>query len=186
MISTPPKQRLAVFLILAVLLALAVAGGGFYFFIWAPGRAGNPAVLPGPRSEAVTLYFYAPVSSKAVTRSFRLPEHLTFSEQIRAILEKMVEKNPDPAATLWPSVLRFHNVFLRKNGLLILDLEQGVTYNQASAVSEWRILRSLAGTLLANYSNVSQVKFLVNGMEQDTLNGHVALSWPFNSRELEP
>ena len=174
--SVPHPRRMVVIFTLAVLLVLAVAGGVFYYFFWAPATQTSAAPVPGPRSETITLHFYGLEASKVTTRAFRLPEHLPFSEQIRAILEKMAEKNPDPAVTLWPAALRFHNAFLRKNGLLILDLEQGVTYNHASAASEWRTVRSLVATLLANYSKVSQVKFLVNGAEQDTLSGHVSLA----------
>jgi len=186
MTSTQPNRRVAVLFALAALLVLALAGGAFYFFFWAPATQSSASPAAGPRSATVTLQFYSSVSSKIITRTFRLPEHLAFPEQIRTVLEKMVEKNPDLAATLWPATLRFHNVFLRKNGLLILDLEQGVTYNHASSASEWRCVRSLTATLLANYPDVKAIKFLVNGMEQDTLNGHVALSWPLTSQELEP
>lgn len=183
---TQPNRRAVVLFVLAALLVLAAAGSVFYFFFWQPAVQNSTSPISGPRSETITLKFFSPAASKTVSRTFRLPEHLSFSEQIRTILEKMVEKTSDPAVTLWPATLRFRNAFLRKNGLLILDLEQGVTYNHASAASEWRTVRSLAATLLANYSDVSQVKFLINGTEADTLSGHVALAWPFGNQDLEP
>jgi hypothetical protein len=186
MAAATPNRRMIILFALAALLVLAAAGGLFYFLYWAPATQSGSSQAPGPRSEIITLQFFSPVAPKVTTRTFRLPEHLAFPDQIRAILEKMVEKNPDPAASLAPATLRFHNAFLRKNGLLILDLDQGVTYNHANAASEWRTVRSLAATLLANYSNVGQVKFLVNGTEQETLSGHVALAWPFSSQDLEP
>jgi spore germination protein GerM len=184
--SSPIKPRVVILFVLGVLLVLAAAGGVFYFFFWEPATQSGTAPAAGPRSQTVALHFFSTKGSKDSTRAFRMPEHLAFPEQIRAILEKMAEKNPDSLSTLWPATLRLHNVFLRKNGLLILDLEQGVTYNHASAASEWRTVRSLAATLLANYPNVKAVKFLVNGLEQDTLSGHVALAWPFTGQDLEP
>ena len=49
----------------------------------------------------------------------------------------------------------------------------------SSVESEDLTVRSILGTLHANFAQVEQVRFLVDGQTRDTLNGHIDLTRPF-------
>jgi hypothetical protein len=179
-------RRASLIFIAAILLVMAVLGVIVYYFFWQPASPGGASGIADPKSQTITLFFFQAAEEKPLVKSFLLPEHLPFPEQIRCIIEKMTEKTLASEPTLWPAALRLRNVFLRKNGLLILDLDLGVTYNHATAAGELRVLRSLVATLTSNYPNVKRFKFLVNGLEQDTLSGHVNIFWPLSEKDLRP
>ncbi len=182
------KNRLAMLVFsIAVALVLVALGAIVYYFFWQPSTSESASVAAaGPRSQTITLYFSQVAEGNVVSRTFMLPEHLAFPDQIRNILEKMTEPAKAGEATLAPVALKFRNAFLRKNGLLVLDLDTGVTYNHPhSALREAAMLHSIVVTLLTNYPNLKRIKFLINGLEQDSWQGHVDLTRTYGLEDLK-
>lgn len=163
---------------IAAAAVLALLGAG-YFLIFHPGRRQAPgSAIQMTQGRELTLYFMSAADGKYARRPLRVQENLPWADQIKNIIENMFEKSAAPGeASLWPFQLRVRSVYLLAAGTLVLDLEEGVQYNQAvSAASELGVARSLVHTLLSNFPEVRSVKFLINGSEAETLAGHIDIS----------
>ena len=67
-------------------------------------------------------------------------------------------------------------VFLVNNGLAVVDLNQAFADGHRSGVWEESLtINSMVATLAAGMPEITQVKFLVNGQEHETLAGHADL-----------
>ena len=170
------------------MLVVLIVGLGSGLWIW-KGRVASSLeglTLPKPHGREITLYYAAAGEEKLRSRAFQLPEHLLFTKQIKCLLEKMLSKPQDASEpTLWPFPLRFRGAYLRKNGILILDFDEGVAYNSiSSTLLEARVLRSIICTLTTEFSGVHKVKFLINGGEAETLGGHVDLTHPLSAEDV--
>jgi spore germination protein GerM len=73
-------------------------------------------------------------------------------------------------------------VFLVNNKLAVLDLNEQFAEGHRSGimVEDFTIL-SLIDTLAANFPQLEQVKFLVDGKERETLAGHTDLKTIYNT-----
>jgi spore germination protein GerM len=163
-------------LLAAGLLALSLGVGALLMFF--PWQGKHPGSIQVPQGRELKLYFASLDDGQYLLRPFRIQDNLVWVEQIKNIIEAMfAQPSASGETSLWPFVLRVRSVFLMKSGTLVLDLEEGVTYNQNStAAAELRVVRSLTNTLVANFPEVRAVKFLVNGSEAETLAGHIDIS----------
>ncbi len=172
---------------LAAFGVLALCGLAVLLFAPPSGRGPSLPAAPQQPAREVTLYLAA-AGGEYAQQAFPVPQRATEEEQIRAVLERLAaqpEKRGD--ASLWPFPLRLRALYLRKNGLLILDLEDAVQYNQAAgAEAELLAVRSLVHTLTQNFPRLRAVKFLKNGSEQETLAGHVDISRPLSDEDVAP
>ena len=95
-------------------------------------------------------------------------------ELLRALLNRYLEKSsPHPLAA--GSEVR--NIYLVDPGLAVIDLNASLADGHRSGVLvEELTIASLVETLSANVSDITRVKFLVDGKQRDTLAGHADLS----------
>jgi len=171
----------------AIVLFLLLAA---YFFsqrvVTQTTAAAGPAI-PQQQGKGITLYLATGESDKFAQRKYSVKENMAWPDQIRGLIESMFEKPAPGEVSLWPFSLRVRSVYLLKNGLLILDLEEGVQYNQtSSAATELRVLRSIVRTLVDNFPEVQKVKLLINGSEAETLAGHLDISRAMGEEDFKP
>jgi spore germination protein GerM len=177
-------RRIPVPVLAGGLLAVGVAGLAIWIWLGArPGGGVAPNVAPGGRE--VTLFVAGPDEQEFLTRSLALAPDLSWTEQVRTVIDALVAKPlraGDPS--LWPFSLRVRSAYLLADGVLVLDLEESVKYNRnASAAKELQAVRSIVRTLTRNFQNVRRVKFLVNGAEEDVLAGHVDVTRPLGPED---
>ena len=71
-------------------------------------------------------------------------------------------------------------VYLLENGTAIVDFSEDVVSNiRGGASAEYAVLLTLTRSLKNNLEGIEQVRFLVGGLEQPTLSGHISLATPF-------
>jgi hypothetical protein len=163
-------------------VGIMVLAGAAFLFIPACERENSvkngPGLLP---DQKMTLYYYDPSAGKYQERSLLVPK-ASVQDQLKTLVEGLAEKTKDrPGLAL---ALPVRNVFLRKNGLLLLDFEKTVKYNHNDALEELAAMRSLLQTVTANFKNIRAVKFLVGGQEDETLAGHMNISRPLGLDDL--
>lgn len=133
-------------------------------------------------NRTIDLYYEADdLLLHAERRSLRLPENEAAA--LAPVLREFL-KGPQNAARARPfppdAVLR--GVYLLPDGNAIVDLG-GATltagWNTGTHV-EMLAIYSLVQTLAANFSNVRQVRILVNGQAAETLAGHIRLDRPLH------
>ncbi len=107
---------------------------------------------------------------------FRGPERRTGS------LEDAAGDDPVSDASIaptFPAGSRLRQIFILSDGTAVVDL-YGDTVNSIEGVFyELLAIHSVTRSLVLNFEEISQVRFLVEGKEQVTLAGHVSISHPF-------
>lgn len=139
-------------------------------------------MISSEAGRKIPLYFATPNEKKYLTRADRVLRDAALREQIKQVIQNMGEKpSRKTAATLWPMPLEVRSLYLRSNGLLILDFEKRVAYNQTTGTyEELRAVRSIVKTLTHNFKEIKSIKFLVGGQETETLAGHIDISRPLS------
>jgi hypothetical protein len=160
--------------------------GMFYCSSRTEPPPGKRKMISSEAGRKILLYFASPNEKKYLTRADRVSKHAALREQIKQVIENMGEKpRRKTQATLWPLPLIVRSLYLRSNGILILDLEKRVKYNQATGTcEELRAVRSLVKTLTHNFKEIQSIKFLVGGQETETLAGHIDISRPLRLDDL--
>ena len=78
-----------------------------------------------------------------------------------------------------------HNVYFVDHGLVVIDLNAALADGQPSGIlAEELTIASIVQTLSANYPEIAQVKFLIDGKERDTLAGHADLSGIYDVKQV--
>lgn len=185
-------------LILTILVAVILGGGIYYLTMlhhhMAPTSASklqsdqtartqlNEAALQpsGGQTQTITLYFpsYADGDLTSETRSLKLSSDNI--KAIRQVLLALIEgSHQGHGSALSPSTT-IRAVFLTPDGTAIIDLSQEALANFLPGIeSESLAIYSIVDSLCANISQVKAVKFLVQGQEVQTLDGHIDLTGAF-------
>jgi len=174
----------------AVMLAIAL---GMSFFLWrmrGRGSVSESAIgrtvpvappAPGP-TEQVTLYVAHDDlgALRAVSALIPLPSdrQQRGEELLRALLTVYGGKSSPHVLGNGSEVRAF---YLVEPGLAVIDLNSAFADGHRSGVLvEELTVASLARTLSANLPGVTQIQFLVDGKQRDTLAGHADLSGPYD------
>jgi spore germination protein GerM len=185
-------------LILTVAVAIVLGVGTYYLMSLrrhiAPANASalrsdqtartqlNEAALQqsGGQTQVITLYFpsYADGNLVAETRSLKLSsDNVKATRQILLSLIEGSHQGKDSA--LSPSTT-IRAVFVTADGTAIIDLSQEALADfQPGIESESLAIYSIVDSLCANIPQVKQVRFLVQGQEVQTLDGHIDLTGSF-------
>lgn len=132
------------------------------------------------QTQVITLYFpsYADEDLTAETRSLKLSSDNI--KAIRQVLLALIEgSHQGHGSALSPSTT-IRAVFLTPEGTAIVDLSQeALTDFQPGIESESLAIYSIVDSLCANIPQIKEVKFLVQGQEVQTLDGHIDLTGSF-------
>jgi germination protein M len=186
----------------ALILTIAVAvilGVGIYYLITlrhhiAPANGGtlrseqtartqlNEAALQpaAGQTQVITLYFpsYAGGDLTGETRSLKLSSDNI--KAIRQVLLALIEGSHQGHGNALSPSTTIRAVFLAADGTAIVDFSQEALADfQPGIESESLAIYSIVDSLCANIPQVKEVKFLVQGQEVQTLDGHIDLTGSF-------
>ena len=171
--------------ITALVLIAAMFGAGFYILRLkaraerTASAADTRAIAPpiqGPK-EKLELYIAYDDDGLIKPREAMAALPREASPRAREVLRTLVgeylnKPSPHPLAT----GADIKDVFLLNGGLAVVDLNGAFADGHRSGVFvEELTVASLVQTLAANVPGITQVKFLVDGKERDTLAGHADL-----------
>lgn len=134
----------------------------------------------GGQAQVITLYFpsYADGNLLPETRSLKLSSDNI--KAIRQILLALIEGSHQGHGTALSPSTTIRAVFLTQDGTAIVDLSQEALSDfQPGIESESLAIYSIVDSLCANITQVKDVKFLVQGQEVQTLDGHIDLTGNF-------
>jgi hypothetical protein len=116
-----------------------------------------------------------------VERSFPMPKDP--NARARVLLQKLVEEYSAPKSTHpIPNASGVDEVFLmplpqQKGEMAVVNLDGAFVQAHPSGIEpETLTLLSMIATLHANLPHITEVRFLVNGQQKDTLAGHADLT----------
>jgi hypothetical protein len=132
------------------------------------------------QTQIITLYFpsYAIGNLLPETRSLKLSSDNI--KAIRQVLLALIEGSHQGSGTALSPSTNIRAVFLTSDGTAIVDLSQEALADfQPGIESESLAIYSIVDSLCANITQVKDVKFLVQGQEVQTLDGHIDLTGNF-------
>jgi hypothetical protein len=174
-----------------IVLLVVVAGAGFY--LWSgmgdadnagqPGAQG-PDTLAQPvlRDEPLMVTLFYPLDDMLTPVSAAVKRRPDTQSQAReAILALVADPRVAQAGMLGEVKLRA--LYLDTAGVVYVDLLTPPQKDvKASAWEEHLALYAMVNTLLQNFEEIKQVRFLLNGREAQTLAGHLDLTGTFTKR----
>ncbi|HEV2419335.1 MAG TPA: GerMN domain-containing protein [Terriglobia bacterium] len=136
------------------------------------------ALQTGPTTQqTITLYFPDYDTATLVQETRNIALATTDEDRIRQIVLALVAGSQQNHVQPLPPSTALRAVFLAGDGTAYLDFSTDVTRDFPEGIeSETLALRSIVDSLAANISGVRRVKFLVQGQEVDTLDGHADLT----------
>lgn len=180
------------YVLLAILLAIIIAGFSYLrilasrIFVEAwPHREEavrarlnevtlQPASAP---SQSVTLFFPSQEKRELVAEKRPMPLAATETDRIRQLLLALIEGSRLGYGRVLPPSAEVRAVFLTSDGLAFVDFSNDFLSNfNPGITAETLTLYSIVNTLTLNIPTVKKVKFLIQGQEVDTLDGHADLS----------
>jgi len=165
----------------------------------APTQA--PQVAP---SEQATLMVANDANNSVTPRVFSLPLPQNPEARARAVLGKLFELDAAPSAThpVPGNLSSINEVFLlpipesagaARSGsaggdeLAVVNLAGAFVSGHPSGLeTETLTILSICATLHANFPNVTEVRFLVDGQQRPSLAGHADLTRTYLTSETEP
>lgn len=177
-------------LILALVLSTAAAAGGYVWFRTAAKPPASPLssaeqtapVQSARPDEPLTITLFIPDGNGLTTGSAPARRQPDSQSQAREALNAAFA---DPRMASVPVLKEVtpRSFFIDESGAAYVDLGV-VSQNGAkgSAQEELLSLYAIVNTLMQNFDEIRQVRFLVDGKEEQTLAGHIDLSGRFTRR----
>ena len=172
-----------------IMLAAAAAVGAWTLFVglprWYPAE---PSAAPAggvPDGSAAgartvsTLFFVAEDGTRLVGSPRQLPRRPNPTAQARVILEAQLGEPPPRLLSPIPPGTALRAVYLTGDGDAFVDLSEEIALGHSGGSREELFtVFAIVNALTLNLAAVDAVQILVDGVEVDTLVGHVDLQRP--------
>ena len=172
-----------------IVFAAAALGGAWALFVglprWYPAE--SPAVSTGGADDrsavgaqtVSTLYYVSGDGMRLVGVPRRLARLANPTAQARAILDQQLADPPAPLISPIPPGTGLRAVYLTGDGDAFVDLTEEIALGHSGGSREELFtVYAIVNALTTNLAAVDAVQILVDGVEVDTLVGHVDLQRP--------
>jgi len=143
-------------------------------------RLESPGVVD-VRTGAAILFFIAEGGLLLVPHEQQVEIDITDDSLTRArvILKHQLGAAPAPLASPFPEGTELRAVYLTPNGDAFVDLNREVTQKHGGgSLDELLTIYALVNALTTNMPEISTVQILIEGLEVDTLAGHIDIRHP--------
>lgn len=181
-------SRPIIWLAVAIFAVVAAAGG----FVWlrpnAPDPQQNqaaqaPSLLAQPArpGEPLAITLYYPADGVLATGTASIKRQPDPQAQAREALGAVFADQRVLQAAVFRD-LKIRGLFLDASGTVYVDLSSAQNGVKASAWEELLAIYSMVNTLMQNFEEIREVRFLFEGKEAQTLAGHIDLLRKFDKR----
>jgi len=133
-----------------------------------------------PVSKTVTLFFIADDDDLLHKETREITAGPTVADEAERALAELIRGSEKGFVSPLPPPTKVRQIFVAKNGLATVDfsreIAEGFAYGSAS---ELAAVYAIVDTLVFNFPAVKKVVILVEGVEKETLGGHVDLTRAF-------
>jgi spore germination protein GerM len=128
------------------------------------------------RVREVTLYFSDPDGSKLLPEGRRIPASGAVSQDVRAVVEALIEGPAGGSVATLPSSARVLGVYIYER-TAVIDFSSEVSEDlTGGTTSEYMMVASLVQTVCGNFAGVEAVRIVIEGEEIETIGGHLRVS----------
>ena len=178
-------------------LLIALGAGGFYL----RSLAKRVFLEPTPRAEEAarsqlsqfalqpnngttqlaTLYFPALNEGKIIAETRPVTWAQADTDRVRQIVLALAEGSHQGYGRVLPASTTVRAVFLAPDGTAYIDLSNDIVSDFTPGIqSETLAIYSMVNSITSNIPSVKRVKFLIQGQEVETLDGHADLTAAFS------
>ena len=184
-------MRVPRWLVATVVVVLILGGGLFVYqeFFHQRHPVGELEVtepLDEQGMRSVTLYFGERTAQGFVSERRIITASLHRDEEVESVVDELL-RGPKSANAVrtWPEGTALRDVFYDDDlHLLYLDFNSAlVSGDTGGSAMETMTLGALLRTIAIDFPEVDAVQILVNGLEVETLAGHIDCTKPFRPRE---
>ncbi len=182
--------------IFLVILLIALGAGGFYLrslakriFLEPTARAEEAAraklsqIALQPSNgttQLATLYFPALNEGKIIAETRSLTWAQADADRVRQVVLALAEGSHQGYGRVLPASTTVRAVFLSADGTAYVDLANDILNDFTPGIqSETLAIYSMVNSITINIPSVKRVKFLIQGQEVETLDGHADLTAAF-------
>jgi sporulation and spore germination protein len=148
----------------------------------APYLAIPPTVSPSAPLRKVKVFFPSSRQDNLLEaeereiRSSELP-----SEEAKQIVAELIGGSRERRLPALPSETRLRELYVTGQGLAVVDLTQDARSRHPGGLTmELASIYSVVNSLTQNIRKIGRVQILIEGVEAETLAGHIDLSHPFS------
>lgn len=176
-----------------VYLAFAVIIAGAILFVWKSFfwhrvLQEKPVVeeIEEQGTRTVTLYFGDRNAQGFAVERRSIATSLHRDDEIQAVVEELLRgPNSRRAVRTWPAGTKLRGAFYDEDlHLVYLDFNSAlVSEDTGGSAMETMTLGALLRTIAVDFPEVEAVQILVDGLEVETLQGHIDCTKPFHPRD---
>ncbi len=145
----------------------------------APAAKPSSAVRTPAQTRTVTLYFVSETDSLLHPEGRDIPASGALSEEVSSVLAELVKGSRQDLVAPLPPETKVRQVFVTADGVAYVDFSREIMEAFAyGSSSELAAVYAVVDTLTANFPPIKKVAILIEGLEKETLGGHVDLSRP--------
>jgi hypothetical protein len=179
---------------LICLLLISLAGVSYYYDLQqriqelvrpspepVPYLAVPPTVSPTSPLRMVKLYFPSSTQENRLETEERGLRSAQFpSDVAKQVMSELIGGSREGRLAALPPGTRLRELFLTERGLAVVDLSQEASSNHPGGLTmELASIYCVVNSLTQNVPEIEMVQVLIDGVEAETLAGHIDLSRPF-------
>jgi len=180
-------------MLLILVLGIFLIAGACGAYLWMrtydtdnarKSNEGAPQSLAQPafRNEPITITVYYPVNGILLAGAVSVKRQPDTQAQARETLAAAFSDQRAAQTAVFRDI-RLRAFYLDGQGTAYIDLAPSHLRDiSASAWEEFLALSAMVNTVMQNFDEIKQVRFLMDGREAQTLAGHIDLSRTFTKR----
>ncbi|MFQ6083408.1 MAG: GerMN domain-containing protein [Candidatus Aminicenantia bacterium] len=131
----------------------------------------------------VTLFFIGEKDSLLHSEEREIYLTPSLINQAKQVIIELIKGSTNDYISPLPPDTRLRELFLTKEGIVYVDFSKEI-YQQHPGGSQAEItaIYAVVNSLAYNFKQIKKVQILIEGMEKETLNGHIDLTKPFSPR----
>ncbi len=144
-----------------------------------------PEAAAGPIAKA-KMFWADATGEELKAAEVELPLSTEPAERARQLLDALIARVPADAQRTLPADAAVLEVYVLQDGTAVIDFSSSVGASLPSGVrSEQLAIDSITQTLAANVPQIQRAKIVIQGLEADTLAGHLDLTGYFAVQPLQ-
>jgi len=175
--------------LIGFLIVLVLVGAGVWYVLTQPPASVDVAeeevdVAEEMGTRSVTLYFGRADAQGFLTESRTVATRRHRDEEIELVIGELLRgPRSQRAVSAFPRGSRLRNAFFdTQQRVLYLDFNAALVANlNPGSASELALLGSVLRTIAIDFPEVESVQLLVDGLEIETLGGHLDLTRPLRT-----
>jgi hypothetical protein len=134
-----------------------------------------------PPLQKCTLFFFDPKSRALAAEERRMRLSTDVTERLKQIITALLEDSLSGLARTIPDGVSLHEAYVDKHSTAYLDFSRHLKTRHIGGVdAEILTVKSILRTVQANFpKEIKKAQILIEGLEADTLAGHLDISGPF-------